>query len=146
MKAPKAPRKAWSWGLGPKGCLVALLTRAVRVRRRALAEVPRRLALGLGGSLGLAALLKRFAIDGPPQFDVPKGAMKGKTVLITGGNTGLGRESAARLARGGATVVLTARSEAKGQRAVEEVSLDGKIGALIEPSENELLQHNYYDI
>ena len=119
----KAPRKApWRTGLGAKGCLALLAARVVR--RRALGELPRRVALGLGGSLGALALLKRFAIDGPPQFDVPLGAMKGKTVVITGGNTGLGRESAARLARGGATVVLTARSEAKGQRAVEEVSLD----------------------
>eukprot|EP00434_Breviolum_minutum_P012915 symbB.v1.2.011383.t1/scaffold760.1/size164708/4 len=47
--------------------------------------------------------------------------MSGKTVLITGGNTGLGRESAVRLAKAGATVVLTTRSEAKGKKAVEEV-------------------------
>ena len=37
--------------------------------------------------------------------------------------SGLGRESAVRLAKAGATVVLTTRSEAKGKKAVEEVNL-----------------------
>ena len=36
---------------------------------------------------------------------------------------GLGRESALRLAKAGATVVLTTRSAVKGQKAVEEVKL-----------------------
>jgi len=78
-------------------------------------------ALGLGGTALLLTTLKRFAIDGPPEFDPKPNSMSGKTVLITGGNTGLGRESAVRLAKAGATVVLTTRSEAKGKKAVEEV-------------------------
>ena len=41
---------------------------------------------------------------------------------------GLGRESAVRLARAGARVVLTTRSEAKGVQAVEQVTLDAPSG------------------
>jgi NAD(P)-dependent dehydrogenase (short-subunit alcohol dehydrogenase family) len=47
--------------------------------------------------------------------------MQGKTVLVTGGNQGIGRATAVALARKGARVVLVARSEEKGQRAVADV-------------------------
>ena len=47
-----------------------------------------RLTGGLGGGALLLAGLKRFAIDGPPEFDPKANSMSGKTVLITGGNTG----------------------------------------------------------
>lgn len=43
-------------------------------------------------------------------------------VVITGGNTGLGLESAKRLAAAGASIVLTSRDTGKGQKAVEEVN------------------------
>ncbi|CAB9515678.1 daunorubicin C-13 ketoreductase DnrU [Seminavis robusta] len=47
--------------------------------------------------------------------------MHGKTVLITGGTTGLGLESAKRLAKAGAKVIITARSDTKGQTAVQDI-------------------------
>jgi len=49
------------------------------------------------------------------------GSLKGKVIVITGGNTGLGLESAMRLAAGGATIVLTSRSPIKGANAVQIV-------------------------
>lgn len=48
--------------------------------------------------------------------------MDGKLVVITGGNAGLGLESAKRLAEAGATVVFTSRDEAKGQKALDEIN------------------------
>lgn len=47
--------------------------------------------------------------------------MKGKTVLVTGGNTGIGLETAAALAAMGADVVITSRDERRGQEAVTEI-------------------------
>lgn len=49
------------------------------------------------------------------------GSMDGKVVLITGASTGLGLESAKRLAAAGATIVLTSRNQAKGEKAVASV-------------------------
>lgn len=48
-------------------------------------------------------------------------SMKGKTVLITGANTGLGKETALELARRQARVILACRSLDKGQQAAEEI-------------------------
>jgi len=47
--------------------------------------------------------------------------MNGRTVLITGGNTGIGRETAVALARAGAQVVFTSRDAGKGQAALAEI-------------------------
>jgi NAD(P)-dependent dehydrogenase (short-subunit alcohol dehydrogenase family) len=47
--------------------------------------------------------------------------MEGRTVLITGGNTGLGLESAVALAREGADVVITSRDAQKGEAARAEI-------------------------
>jgi NAD(P)-dependent dehydrogenase (short-subunit alcohol dehydrogenase family) len=47
--------------------------------------------------------------------------MQGRTVLVTGANSGIGLETAAALAAKGARVVLTARDPAKGKSAVEEI-------------------------
>ncbi|MGE0820726.1 MAG: SDR family oxidoreductase [Candidatus Binatia bacterium] len=48
--------------------------------------------------------------------------MKGKTVLITGGNAGIGKATAMALARQGASIVITARDETKGQKALAEIN------------------------
>jgi NAD(P)-dependent dehydrogenase (short-subunit alcohol dehydrogenase family) len=54
-------------------------------------------------------------------FTPKPGSLQGKTIVITGGTSGLGLESAKRLALGGADIVVTARSDAKGQAAVKEI-------------------------
>jgi NAD(P)-dependent dehydrogenase (short-subunit alcohol dehydrogenase family) len=47
--------------------------------------------------------------------------MNGKTVIITGGNAGIGKATAIDLAKKGATVLITSRSEDKARNAVEEI-------------------------
>jgi len=55
-----------------------------------------------------------------------EGSLEGKVVLITGGTGGLGFETAKCLRLTGAKIFITARSEEKGQTAVEALSSDGK--------------------
>jgi len=47
--------------------------------------------------------------------------MQGKTVLITGGNTGIGKATAIALARMGANVTITSRSPEKGEAALADI-------------------------
>lgn len=47
--------------------------------------------------------------------------LSGMVMLITGGTTGLGKESARALGSAGAEVIITARTEAKGRTAVDEL-------------------------
>lgn len=56
-----------------------------------------------------------------PPYEPPAGSLRGQTMLITGANTGLGLESAKRLAAAGARVVVTARTQAKADGAVDRV-------------------------
>jgi NAD(P)-dependent dehydrogenase (short-subunit alcohol dehydrogenase family) len=47
--------------------------------------------------------------------------MTGKTVVITGGNSGIGKETAVALARAGARTLITARDPGRGQTAVSDI-------------------------
>ncbi len=47
--------------------------------------------------------------------------IQGKTCLITGGNSGIGRETALALAREGARVILVCRNQQKGEKAQKEI-------------------------
>ena len=47
--------------------------------------------------------------------------LRGRTVLVTGATTGIGKETARALAAAGATVVITARSDDKGAAAVTDL-------------------------
>ena len=47
--------------------------------------------------------------------------MKDKTVVVTGGNNGIGLETAAGLSKLGAHVVITARNQAKGAAALADI-------------------------
>jgi NAD(P)-dependent dehydrogenase (short-subunit alcohol dehydrogenase family) len=50
--------------------------------------------------------------------------MEGKTVVITGANSGVGQATAVALARAGADTVITARSEDRGRRALADIRRD----------------------
>jgi NAD(P)-dependent dehydrogenase (short-subunit alcohol dehydrogenase family) len=47
--------------------------------------------------------------------------MSGKTCLVTGATSGIGQETAVRLAMLGATVIIVARTAARGDTAVDEI-------------------------
>jgi len=78
----------------------------------------------LGGVTASSLVVKPIvaaAEQKPDVFEVAPGSLDGQTVMITGANSGLGLESAARLAAGGATIIATARSEEKAQFAIDTV-------------------------
>ncbi len=51
-------------------------------------------------------------------------SMDGRTVVITGANSGIGLEAARELARADATVVMACRSVDRGERAADEIRVD----------------------
>ncbi|MGN6871103.1 MAG: SDR family oxidoreductase [Solirubrobacteraceae bacterium] len=53
---------------------------------------------------------------------MPASDLEGRTVLITGANTGIGRETARALAGRGARLHLACRSEASGREAIDEIA------------------------
>lgn len=62
---------------------------------------------------------KNWTLDRLPQ-------QKGKTFIITGGNSGIGFETAKILAKAGADVIITCRSEEKAAQAKAEISFIAK--------------------
>ena len=72
------------------------------------------------GALSVASLylIKRWAAGGVCRS---KARLDGKTVVITGGNTGIGLETAVDLAKRNARVILGCRSVERGERAAVEV-------------------------
>lgn len=55
-------------------------------------------------------------------YTPPAGSLEGKTIVVTGASSGLGLETAKRLAAAGASMILTARSDIKGELAVATVN------------------------
>ena len=55
------------------------------------------------------------------------GSIEGKTVMITGGGTGLGRSFALRFAEAGATVALVARNSERLEAVAAEVRAQGGV-------------------
>jgi hypothetical protein len=63
-------------------------------------------------------LRQRVWADNDPSPD----ALRGKTALVTGANSGIGTAIAARLARLGATVLINGRDDARGQQTRAEIA------------------------
>jgi NAD(P)-dependent dehydrogenase (short-subunit alcohol dehydrogenase family) len=64
-----------------------------------------------------------FTVDSIP-------SLEGKTVLVTGANSGLGLESARALAAKGAHVLMAVRNLDKGQKALEEIRAEQPLASL----------------
>lgn len=82
------------------------------------------LLAAVGGALWLAA--RRFAGASVQRLHGggDAGLMRGKTVLITGANSGLGRATAAELLRRGARVIMGCRDRARAEAAAGELRRD----------------------
>ena len=100
-----------------------VLTECVRDGFRSLSTHPTNVFLGVIG-ISVAIYVARKYFGGGVCYS--KATLHGKTVIITGANTGIGLETAVDLAKRGARVVLACRSVEKGQAAVEAVKSRSK--------------------
>lgn len=102
-------------------------------------STPLRAASRLGRRLGTVAdsVLDRSVVGGYPRWgylartrfpgwpsDPPEGALVGRSAVVTGANSGLGKATAAGLARLGARVHLVVRDADRGVQAREELAAD----------------------
>ena len=55
-------------------------------------------------------------------FSLPPGSMEGRTAVVTGANSGVGRAVAIELSRAGATTVLACRDVVAGQRVADDIA------------------------
>ena len=76
------------------------------------------LVLGVVGVILVLWMIRKYASGGVCRSEAK---LDGKTVIITGGNTGIGKETAIDLAKRNARVILACRSEEKGKKAEVDV-------------------------
>lgn len=97
--------------------------------RESIGAVDRRYFLhGAGALASLGILPTPTSASDSGVFEPAPGSLTGTTIFVTGANTGLGLESAKRLAAAGARVILSARSKEKAEAAVNEVKSTTKNG------------------
>ncbi|KAL4647196.1 dehydrogenase/reductase SDR family member 13-like [Arapaima gigas] len=77
------------------------------------------LLLALAATVGLYVLVYRLCVRGARCTS--QTTVHGKTVIVTGGNTGIGKTTAIDLARRGARVILACRSKERAEAAVREI-------------------------
>ncbi|XP_041670207.1 dehydrogenase/reductase SDR family member 13-like [Cheilinus undulatus] len=77
------------------------------------------LLLVLGVVVGVAYIYREIVVKGKRCTSTAK--LHGKTAIVTGSNTGIGKETAIDLAKRGARVILACRSRQRGEAALEDV-------------------------
>ena len=98
----------------PQSMLTSRASSAARSQSVIMTMSGSRRAVLLGAtSAALTTMTPQVAMAKEAVYNPPTGSLKGQTILITGANTGLGLESAKRLAAAGASLIVTARSQAK---------------------------------
>ncbi|XP_070762576.1 dehydrogenase/reductase SDR family member 13-like [Enoplosus armatus] len=77
------------------------------------------LLLVVGVVVGFAYIFRHVVVKG--KRCTSKAKLHGKTVIVTGSNTGIGKTTAIDLAKRGARVILACRSKQRGEAALEEI-------------------------
>ncbi|VUZ54975.1 unnamed protein product [Hymenolepis diminuta] len=89
-------------------------------------EKAAKILAGIGGTTFVFYLANRLYFSGGKCYETER--LDGKYVIITGANTGIGKETAAELARRGATVIMACRNTEKAEAAKAEIIADYGIG------------------
>lgn len=93
-------------------------------------KIDRKVAIGIGVGLGIGVLyaIRRYVAGGKCTIEKD---LSNECAVVTGGNTGIGRETVKRLVELGCAVIVGARDRERNQKLVEEFSkAKGKIVAL----------------
>lgn len=91
-----------------------------------ISEKAAKILAGIGGTTFVIYLANRLYFSGGKCYETER--LDGKYVIITGANTGIGKETAAELARRGATVIMACRNTEKAEAAKAEIIADYGIG------------------
>jgi len=78
-------------------------------------------AAAAAAGVAITTLVQKQSNDVYGIYKPVAGSLVGNNIVITGASSGLGLESAKRLALAGANIVVTTRSDAKGETAVDQV-------------------------
>lgn len=116
FKLRNCPRESWVHIDGPRGCPFIPQTFEEEEPNRFLQSRTSYTSPGFFPS----HLPRLNQVSGQVPLTLSK-AIKGRTVLLTGGNSGIGKEAALALARMGAEIILVSRDPFKGASAVEEI-------------------------